>query len=57
MPCPCQPSGKTRDSALFKRRIDLAALKARAEKLLSSYPGYHVEWLAMGLEDIGTYVR
>jgi hypothetical protein len=56
MPCPCQPSGKTQDSTLFKRRIDLAALNAKAEKLLSSYPGYHVEWLALGLEDIGTYV-
>jgi AAA+ ATPase superfamily predicted ATPase len=42
---------------LKRARIDLAALKARAEKLLSSYPGYHVEWLALGLEDIGAYVR
>jgi AAA+ ATPase superfamily predicted ATPase len=37
-------------------RINLAALKTKAEKLLSSYPGYHVEWLALGLEDIGAYV-
>jgi hypothetical protein len=42
---------------LNRARIDLAALKAKAEKLLSSYPGYHVEWLALGLEDIGAYVR
>jgi len=42
---------------LNRDRIDLVALKARAEKLLSSYPGYHVEWLALGLEDIGAYVR
>jgi AAA+ ATPase superfamily predicted ATPase len=42
---------------LNRARIDLAALKAKAEKLLSSYPGYHVEWLALGLEDIGVYVR
>jgi len=38
-------------------RIDLVALKARAEKPLSSYPCCHVEWLALGLEDIGAYVR
>ena len=41
---------------LNRARIDLAVLKAKAEKLLLSYPGYRVEWLALGLEDIGAYV-
>ena len=45
-----------RDRKLNRARIDLAVLKATAEKLLLSYPGYRVEWLALGLEDIGAYV-
>jgi AAA+ ATPase superfamily predicted ATPase len=41
---------------LNRDKIDLMVLKARAEKLLLSYPRYHVEWLALGLEDIGAYI-
>ena len=41
---------------LNRARIDLRVLKAKAEKLLSSYPDYNVEWLALGLEDIGAYL-
>jgi len=37
-------------------RIDLTALKTKAQKLLSSYPGCHVEWLALWLVDIGSYL-
>lgn len=34
-----------------KERIRMAALKQKAEKLLSHYPGYHPEYLALSLED------
>lgn len=51
------PVKQNEEVKLNRARIDLTALKAKAEKLLSSYPGYHVEWLALGLEDIGAYVR
>ena len=42
---------------LNRSKINFIALKTKAERLLSSYPGYHVEWLALGLEDIEAYVR
>ena len=39
-----------------KARINLDALKKKAEKLLDSYPGYEVTYLALGLEEASDYL-
>lgn len=41
---------------LNKARINPVALKKKAEKLLVSYQGYEVRWLALGLEDAGDFL-
>ena len=41
---------------LNKARINPEALRKKAEKLLASYQGYQVTWLALGLEDAGDYL-
>jgi uncharacterized protein len=40
-----------------KARIDLAGLKAKATKLVESYPNYKVEWESLGIEDIDRLVH
>lgn len=39
-----------------KARINLDALRKKGEKLLESYQGYEVTWLALGLEDAAEYL-
>ena len=39
-----------------KARINLDALKRKGDKLLESYQGYEVTWLALGLEDAADYL-
>ena len=39
-----------------KARINMDALKKKGERLLESYQGYEVTWLALGLEDAADYL-
>jgi len=39
----------------FKIRIE--TLKKKSGKLLSIYPGYTPEWLALGIEDVKDYME
>jgi hypothetical protein len=39
-----------------KARINLEALKRKGEKLVESFQGYEVTWLALGLEDASDYL-
>jgi len=40
-----------------KKRINMHILHEKSKNLLSSYPGYKPQWLALGIEDISRYVN
>ena len=44
------------DIKLNKAKLNIVALKDKAQDLLASYPGYEVGWLGLSLENIADYV-
>ncbi len=42
---------------LNKSRISPDELKRKGQKLLATYPGYKVEWLSLGLDDVKKYLN
>ena len=41
---------------LNKARRNPVALKKKTEKLIASFQGYEVRWLALGMEDAGEFL-
>ena len=44
------------DIKLSRSKLNLEALRNRAQGLLASYPRHHAEWLGLCVEDIGRYL-
>lgn len=45
------------DIKLDRKKINLNALKERAQGLLNTYSGYKVKWLGLSLEDVKDYLK
>lgn len=45
------------DIKLDRKKINLSALKEKAQRLLSTYTGYKVKWLGLSLEDVKDYLK
>ena len=40
-----------------KDRISLDGLKEKAKRLVTEYPKYKIQYLGLGIEDIGDYLK
>jgi hypothetical protein len=40
-----------------KDRISMDGLKEKAKRLVAEYPKYQIQYLGLGMEDIGDYLK